>query len=88
MCCLSFSKLAVAASRCSMSVAILLTVSLQVDTPTPQAARRLFAVGQDVAKFLVVVALRKSVSGFIQLYLDRSVVDIGKFKHILGHCRP
>jgi hypothetical protein len=50
---------------------------MQVAAPTPQTARRLFAVGPYVAKFLAVVALCKGVFGFIGLHLDGNVAEVG-----------
>jgi hypothetical protein len=55
------------------------TVSMMVAAPITQTAGRLFAVGPDVAKFLAVVALRKGVLGFIGLYLDGNVAEVGQF---------
>jgi hypothetical protein len=81
---LSFSQLAVAARRCRRCILFLWTVSMQVATPTPQTAGRLFAVGPDAAKFLAVVALRKGVLRFVGLYLDGNVAEVGQFKQILG----
>jgi hypothetical protein len=40
-----------------------------------------------VAKLLAVVAPRKGVLGFIQLYHDGNVADAGEFKEVLGLCR-
>jgi hypothetical protein len=88
MCFLSFSQLAVAACRCRRCILFFRTVSMQVAAPTPQTVGRLFAVGPDVAKFLAFVALRKGVVGFVGLYLDGNVAEVGQFKQVLVLCCP
>jgi hypothetical protein len=57
---------------------------MQVSASTPQAARRLLAIGPDVAKLLAVVTLRKGVLGFVRLYLDGDVAEAGQFEYFLG----
>jgi hypothetical protein len=51
-------------------------------TPTPQAAGRLFAVGPDVAKLLAFVTLCKGVLGFIILYLDGYMAEVGTLQSL------
>jgi hypothetical protein len=52
--------------------------------PTAQTAGRLFAIGPDVVKLFVFVALGKDVLVFISLYLDGNVTDAGEFERVFG----
>jgi hypothetical protein len=64
---------------------------VQVASPTPQAAGRLFANSPDVSKFLAVIVIGsyiKGVLGFVPLYLDGNVAEAGGFEDVLGLCRP
>jgi hypothetical protein len=47
---------------------------MQVATTTPQTSRGFLAVGQDMAKILAVVALRKASLSCVRFYLDNNMV--------------
>jgi hypothetical protein len=49
----------------------------------PQAAGRLFAICQDVAELLAVVALGKIILGSISLHPDSNVAEARQTKNIL-----
>jgi hypothetical protein len=63
-------------------------ILVQVSTPAPQTLGRLFAVSPDVAELLAVVALGKSVLGYISLHPDSNVAEAWQTENFLGLCRP
>jgi hypothetical protein len=55
-----------------------------VTASATQASGRLFAVSPDVAKFLAVVAMGKSILGSINLHFDSNVADARQTENSLG----
>jgi hypothetical protein len=60
---------------------------VQVSTPAPQTAGRLFVISPDVAELLAVVVLDKSILGSISLHPESNVAEARQTKNFLGLCR-
>jgi hypothetical protein len=56
---------------------------VQVAATTPQTTGGLLAVCPDVGEMLAVVALRKSILGFVRLYPDSNVAEVGQPEKLL-----
>jgi hypothetical protein len=70
---LSFHQLTVAACWCGRCTSFFRILLAEVTAPTPQTMGRLLAVCPNVAKFLAITALHKTILGFIGIYPDCDV---------------
>jgi hypothetical protein len=72
---LFFHQLAVAACWCGRCISFFRTLLVQVAAPTPQTTGRLLAVFSNVAELLAVMALHKTILGFIGLYPNCDIAE-------------
>jgi hypothetical protein len=80
---LSFHQGAITTSQRRFCIRLFRTFPMQVATTTPQISRGLLVVGPDMAKVLIVVALRKSSLSSIWFYLDDNMVQAIQLEYLL-----